>query len=144
MISLGKRKERKVVFHCKLNSIRYKLTIKIWEFLIVSLLFAVSFSDAQDRIVLKTANESPNSPDNLDGICGMIAKESFRRIGMDRQIVRLPSERALLKVYWDDVASYINKHSEVLFSHGMCPDCEKKAYEELGRLIQDNERKDPT
>lgn len=32
------------------------------------------------------------------------------------------------KGYWSQIEVYI---SEVEFSHGMCPDCEKKAYEEL-------------
>lgn len=48
------------------------------------------------------------------------------------------------KGYWDDVASYITRYSEVLFSHGLCPDCEKKAYEELGELIRDKEPKAPS
>jgi polar amino acid transport system substrate-binding protein len=53
-------------------------------------------SEAREGIVLNTANEPPNSTDNLDGICDMVVKEAFRRIAMDVQIVRLPSERALL------------------------------------------------
>ncbi|MDA8161889.1 MAG: PAS domain-containing protein [Desulfobacteraceae bacterium] len=28
--------------------------------------------------------------------------------------------------YWEDVAAYITKNSDVLFSHGLCPDCEKR------------------
>jgi len=38
------------------------------------------------------------------------------------------------KGYWEEVASYITKHSEALFSHGLCPDCAKKAYEELEKI----------
>ena len=32
--------------------------------------------------------------------------------------------------YWSRVESYIQKHSEARFSHGICPDCVKKFYPE--------------
>jgi len=35
------------------------------------------------------------------------------------------------KGYWEEVASYITKHSDVLFSHGLCPVCAEKAMKEL-------------
>jgi len=35
------------------------------------------------------------------------------------------------KGYWNQIEVYISSHSEAEFSHGMCPDCEKKALEEL-------------
>jgi len=35
------------------------------------------------------------------------------------------------KGYWSQVESYIQKHSEAKFSHGMCPDCLKKLYPDL-------------
>jgi CheY-like chemotaxis protein len=35
------------------------------------------------------------------------------------------------KGYWSQIESYISRHSDAEFSHGMCPDCEKKAYAEL-------------
>lgn len=38
------------------------------------------------------------------------------------------------KGYWNRIETYISEHSEVLFSHGLCPDCAKKAYEELDEL----------
>jgi len=36
--------------------------------------------------------------------------------------------------HWDPVETYIGEHSDAEFSHGMCPDCEKKAYSELRRI----------
>ncbi len=30
--------------------------------------------------------------------------------------------------YWNQVESYISDHTEVLFSHSLCPDCAKKLY----------------
>ena len=35
------------------------------------------------------------------------------------------------KGYWSQVESYIQKHSEAKFSHGLCPDCIKKLYPNL-------------
>ena len=42
------------------------------------------------------------------------------------------------KGYWSAVESYIGKHSEAVFSHGLCPECEKKAYEDLERFLKEN------
>ena len=42
------------------------------------------------------------------------------------------------KGYWSAVESYIGKHSEAVFSHGLCPECEKKAYEDLEKLLKEN------
>jgi len=50
------------------------------------------------------------------------------------------------KGYWNRIETYISEHSEVLFSHGLCPDCAKKAYEELDELKKKNRevsRSDP-
>jgi DNA-binding NtrC family response regulator len=38
------------------------------------------------------------------------------------------------KGYWSQIESYISTHSDAEFTHGMCPECEKKAYEELKRI----------
>ena len=35
------------------------------------------------------------------------------------------------KGYWKQVESYISEHTDTVFSHGICPDCEKKAYAEI-------------
>ncbi len=35
------------------------------------------------------------------------------------------------KGYWIQVESYIQKHSEVTFTHGMCPKCIEKYYPDL-------------
>lgn len=36
------------------------------------------------------------------------------------------------KNYWHKVENYIGEHSEVRFSHGVCPDCTEKLKAELG------------
>lgn len=33
--------------------------------------------------------------------------------------------------YWQQLEKYIQEHSSVLFSHGVCPDCARKLYPEL-------------
>ena len=38
------------------------------------------------------------------------------------------------KGYWSRIETYISEHADVLFTHGICPDCEKKAYEELEKF----------
>jgi len=32
------------------------------------------------------------------------------------------------KGYWNQIDNYLEIHSEVEFSHGLCPDCAKKLY----------------
>lgn len=36
------------------------------------------------------------------------------------------------KGYWDNVENYINTHTGAELSHGICPDCLPKAYEDMG------------
>jgi len=33
--------------------------------------------------------------------------------------------------YWTQLEAYIQEHSDILFSHGLCPDCAKKLYPEI-------------
>jgi PAS domain S-box-containing protein len=42
--------------------------------------------------------------------------------------------------YWHQVESYIKKHSEANFSHGVCPDCAKKHYPEYFKEPNDNDQ----
>jgi len=42
------------------------------------------------------------------------------------------------KGYWNNVESYIAEHSEAVFSHGICPECEKKMYGDLDKSITEN------
>ena len=36
------------------------------------------------------------------------------------------------KGYWNQIESYLSRHSEVQFSHSICPECSRKLYPELG------------
>ena len=42
------------------------------------------------------------------------------------------------KGYWKQVESYVSEHTEAVFSHGICPECAKKAYEELEKFKKDS------
>ena len=35
------------------------------------------------------------------------------------------------KGYWERIEAYLSRHSEAMFSHGICPDCAKEHYPEL-------------
>jgi hypothetical protein len=37
------------------------------------------------------------------------------------------------KGYWNQIEAYISEHSEVEFSHGICPECIKKLYPDFNR-----------
>jgi hypothetical protein len=39
------------------------------------------------------------------------------------------------KGYWEQIEGYIRQHSEVEFSHGICPDCEAGLYRENPHLV---------
>jgi len=35
------------------------------------------------------------------------------------------------KGYWNQIEEYLDKHSELQFSHGICPGCAKKLYPDI-------------
>jgi hypothetical protein len=39
------------------------------------------------------------------------------------------------KGYWSQVESYIQKHSDATFTHGICPDCIQKLYPDLAKGV---------
>ncbi len=46
------------------------------------------------------------------------------------------------KGYWEQVETYIENHSDVDFSHGICPDCLKKQYPDIADQVLKNCRED--
>lgn len=63
---------------------------------LVILLVLIAKANSQTTLVLNTANDSPNATDDHKGIGDRFLTEAFRRMGVLLQIVRLPSERALV------------------------------------------------
>ena len=47
------------------------------------------------------------------------------------------------KGYWNQIESYIGKHSDASFTHSLCPECSIKFFEEGGLPVPDKLRKDP-
>lgn len=43
--------------------------------------------------------------------------------------------------YWGQIEKYISDHSEAVFSHGLCPDCQQKYREKLNRIRQTKVKK---
>ena len=39
---------------------------------------------------------------------------------------------------WSGVETYVSEHTDAVFSHGLCPECEKKGQEDLDQLIRKN------
>ncbi|MHB8881633.1 MAG: chemotaxis protein CheB [Thermodesulfovibrionales bacterium] len=42
------------------------------------------------------------------------------------------------KGYWSQVETYVSNHSEAVFTSGICPDCEKKAYEVIEKMKKED------
>ncbi|MDA3971834.1 MAG: response regulator [Desulfobulbaceae bacterium] len=42
------------------------------------------------------------------------------------------------KGYWSGVETYVSEHTDAVFSHGLCPECEKKGREDLAQLLREN------
>jgi hypothetical protein len=39
--------------------------------------------------------------------------------------------------YWQDVDLYVRKHTEVDFSHGICPDCFRELYPDYADIVDE-------
>lgn len=48
------------------------------------------------------------------------------------------------KGYWERVESYIEKHQDVTFTHGICPDCVKELYPEYADDINGSSKEETT
>ena len=44
------------------------------------------------------------------------------------------------KGYWNQIESYIRDHSEVEFSHGICPECAQELYPQLQKNMRKQEK----
>lgn len=42
------------------------------------------------------------------------------------------------KGYWNQLETYISKHSEAMFSHSICPECAKRSYPEYCKDIENS------
>lgn len=44
------------------------------------------------------------------------------------------------KGYWNQLEKYISEHSETQFSHGLCPECAKKAMKDFEEFVKDRKQ----
>lgn len=58
--------------------------------------------------------------------------------------VRIPDNGRNGGETWDTVESYISHHSNIQFSHGYCPECEKKLSREIDERISRRQSEAPT
>lgn len=100
--------------------------------------------------MLWTSNFNYDSSGNLIGVNGIARDISDRKIAeadrdrliaeLRESLLKIKTLRGLLPIctsckkirddkgYWNQIESYIRNHSEVVFSHGICPECAKKLY----------------
>ena len=84
------------------------------------------YKHTMDKEKAHLTNKLQDAPDKVKQLSGLIPICAYcKKIRDD-------------KGYWDDVASYISRHSEALFSHGMCPDCAEKVMKELEEFEKKN------
>ena len=87
-----------------------------------------SFQDISDRI--KAENAKMELIDEL--------QEALERVNLLSGMLPICASCKKIrddKGYWNQIESYIRKHSEAEFSHGICPECAEKLYPEVfGRV----------
>jgi YesN/AraC family two-component response regulator len=83
---------------------------------IVRLLNEVRQRDQDQRQLIAELQQSLNEVKTLQGIIPICA--SCKKVREDTG-------------YWTQVEAYISQHSDLLFSHTVCPDCARKLYPEL-------------
>ncbi|MFH1672516.1 MAG: PAS domain-containing protein [Pseudomonadota bacterium] len=95
------------------------------------------------------AQDADGRPQMVVEICRDITRRKLAEQGRERLITNLQNALAEVKTlsgmlpicasckkirddkgYWNQIEGYISTHSEVEFSHGICPECEKKLYSE--------------
>jgi CHASE1-domain containing sensor protein len=138
----------------------------LWLGIIISLLlFAVVLSLTKSRNqALSLANMTLDLEKANFGLKSEIeerkhAEEQLRRYSAELEKKNKELQEALAKVkqltgmlpicasckkirddkgYWSGVETYVSEHTDAVFSHGLCPECEKKAYEDLDEFIRKN------
>ena len=127
--------------------------VQIYEFAIKD-----KADDSNRRVIFhKATYENPNG--QVAGLIGAILDITERKIAEDEkeklitQLQNALDEVKLLsgfipicascknirddKGYWNQIESYITKHSEAQFSHSICPNCAKKLYPELAKRLEE-------
>ena len=81
--------------------------------------FVTAFAGVLGELGLKHIEELEESSNEIKVLSGLLPIcASCKKIRDD-------------KGYWNQIETYIRDHSEVEFSHGICPECAKKLYRDL-------------
>jgi DNA-binding response OmpR family regulator len=97
----------------------------------------------QQAVVLRQTNEQLQSEIDERTRTGQLLRE--QNVALEAALANVKSLSGLLPIcagckqirdgegYWSQVESYIQGHSEVTFTHGLCPDCMEKYYPGRGK-----------
>ncbi|MBU4388645.1 MAG: response regulator [Proteobacteria bacterium] len=77
---------------------------------------------------------------DLMELCSLNKELQIRKQELEKSLAEIKTLRGILPIcanckkirddkgYWNQIESYIHKHSEAEFTHGICPECMKKLY----------------
>lgn len=104
----------------------WNLSIHFCFFIIIAFLITLLKSEFDEHMRLIVAQKvSLNEIKVLSGMLPICA--SCKNIRDD-------------KGYWNQIETYISEHSEVQFSHSVCPNCMEKLYPEIYKKMKEKER----
>lgn len=132
-----------------------------------ALVFRINWPDGRVRFVRGWGDAVYNDENRVIYIAGMVqditehkhAEEELQRYSAELEKKNQELQEALARVKqltgmlpicayckrikddqgrWSGVETYVSKHTDAVFSHGLCPDCEKTAREDLAQLIREN------
>jgi hypothetical protein len=97
----------------------------VWNTLVrLTAFIAIGFSIRKIFLLLKAEKE--NSQQLKSALAELRVLESFLSICCVCKKIRNEDGQ------WQQLESYISTHSDTTFSHGYCPECAKKAFEDIG------------
>jgi PAS domain S-box-containing protein len=138
--------EQAKVYHQKDLELMESLVRQVYEFTIFD-------KNGMDRAVIYAKDVFRDEKNRIAGIVGAFTDITERKVAEEaREKIVNELQEALAKVkllsgllpicsyckkirddrgYWNQIESYIRRHSEAKFSHGLCPDCANHFYPEF-------------
>ncbi|HXX53960.1 MAG TPA: DUF4118 domain-containing protein [Thermodesulfovibrionales bacterium] len=105
----------------------WNLLMHLGFFVIFSILISIMKIEFDERTrLIRELQEALGEVKQLSGLLPICA--SCKKIRDD-------------KGYWNQIESYISRHSEAQFTHGICPECAKKLYPEYYEKAFGNKEK---
>ncbi|MDO9289352.1 MAG: hypothetical protein Q7T83_11255 [Thermodesulfovibrionales bacterium] len=135
---------RRIVSFVSILTSDKKFTYEISEIIALIIAFLMLFGVLRIRSYFWTIKSAENERKQAEEEREQIILELKDALAKVKQLSgMLPICASCKKIrddkgYWKQVEVYISEHTDTMFSHGMCPDCAKKAYEELDELKKKN------